>query len=149
MNRDGRFIGADLQAGGNEGLQSRDDLGWGQRRAIGELDAGTELELPSTQVGIMGPFGGESGLESAVIVEGEQTVEDEDGQLFVLCGGRGTRSPLAWVQGDFAGAKEDAQRATITRVLGRARGGSEKQEESKSTTHRIRPSSGEARGRRG
>jgi hypothetical protein len=48
----------------------------------------------------MRPFGSESGLKPAVVVEGQQTVIDEDSEVLVLSGGRGTGFPFARVERD-------------------------------------------------
>lgn len=135
VDGDGIFRGADLQARREKGLKRGDDVGRGQRRAIGEFHTGPEFELPVAHAGVMGPFGGESGLKPAVIVEGKQAVVDEDGELFVLSGGRGTRFPLSRVQRDGGGAKDDAQGSAVTRALGGLRGRCPKRDDGKNASH--------------
>lgn len=121
VDGDGVFGDADLEIWGKEGLKSGDNVGWDERRAIGEFDTGAELELPVAHAGIVGPFGGESGLKSAVVVEGQQAVIDEDGELLVLRGGKGAGLPFARVERNRGGAKDNAQSSAVNRALGGAR----------------------------
>ena len=94
--------------------------------------------MPVAHAGVVGPFRSESGLKPAVVVEGQQAIIDEDSELFVLSGGRGTRFPFARVERDGGDAKNDAQGSAVCRALGGVCGGSGKKREESEANCRKR-----------
>ena len=80
-------VGAQLRGLGARALEAEHDVVGGERRAVVELDAGTQLEAPRRRVDLRPRFG-ERGLESELLVANDQEFVDElvdvVGQVLVL-----------------------------------------------------------------
>src|SRR5208337_4353911 len=130
VDGDGGVGCGELKARGQQRLQRGDDVGGGEEGAIGKHHAGAELELPVSRGRVVRPLDCQGRLESSVIVESDEAIVNQRGQLFVFARGKRAAFPFARIEGSTGREQFNAQGSTIARALGGAcRGGREQKEQ--------------------